>query len=203
MSYGLVNAIQTTIFWRWLNGIACNSNVFPLVGHSHDVGKHAGGGYVGSCTIALDEHGVFAVAFRGEQDDVVGAFEVVERVGDRHFTQFDTASSVGPLCHEAPAFVFAGKALAFLFKLSVELWQALPEVVERTVEEFLRDKEVALHVGCLKPVAAFACQNGELADDILSGEIDARVGLAIAQFQGLSDRLAEAHVGGKRVEHVV
>lgn len=37
-----------------------------LVGHSHDVGKYAGGGYVGSCTIALDEHGVFAVAFRGE-----------------------------------------------------------------------------------------------------------------------------------------
>ena len=46
MSYGLVNAIQTTIFWRWLNGIACNSNVFPSVGHSHDVGKYAGGGYV-------------------------------------------------------------------------------------------------------------------------------------------------------------
>lgn len=64
--YGLVNAIQSMVYWRWLNAFARCGNAFPLVGHSHDVGKHAGGSYVGSCTIALDEHGVFAVAFRGE-----------------------------------------------------------------------------------------------------------------------------------------
>ena len=38
---------------------------------SHNVGKDAGSGYVGSCAIALYEHGVLAVALGGQQYHIV------------------------------------------------------------------------------------------------------------------------------------
>ena len=53
---------------------------------AHDVGKHAGCGDRCTRTIALDEHGILVVALGGDEDDVVGAFEVVERMKPAHLT---------------------------------------------------------------------------------------------------------------------
>ena len=33
--------------------------------HSDDVGEHTGGGYVGACPVALDDHGVLLIARGG------------------------------------------------------------------------------------------------------------------------------------------
>ena len=37
------------------------------ISHAHDVGKHTGCCHIGAGAIALNEHGVFVVAFGGEQ----------------------------------------------------------------------------------------------------------------------------------------
>lgn len=37
------------------------------ISHAHDVGKHTGCCHIGTGTITLNEHGVFVVAFGGEQ----------------------------------------------------------------------------------------------------------------------------------------
>lgn len=37
------------------------------ISHAHDVGKHTGCCHIGAGTITLNEHGVFVVAFGGEQ----------------------------------------------------------------------------------------------------------------------------------------
>lgn|GEM_PF-3033940 len=37
------------------------------ISHAHDVGKNTGCSHIGAGTITLNEHGVFVVAFGGEQ----------------------------------------------------------------------------------------------------------------------------------------
>lgn len=44
------------------------STARPLhISHAHDVGKNTGCSHIGAGAIALNEHGVFVVAFGGEQ----------------------------------------------------------------------------------------------------------------------------------------
>ena len=57
------------------------------VGDAHDVGKDTSSGDACTCTIALDEHGIFLIALSGEEYDVVRALETVERMSVGYLLQ--------------------------------------------------------------------------------------------------------------------
>ena len=116
----------------------------------------------------MDEHWVFAVALGGEQDDVVRARKVVERVAKRDFTQSYTAFPVAPFGHETPSFLLMSEALAVGFKLGVEAGQAVPKRVERAAEDVVGDEEVFFDIVGLDVITAFARQDDELAHDVLA-----------------------------------
>ena len=80
----------------------------PLhVGYAHNVGKHTGCRNGRPGTVAPNEHGVFAVAFGGEGENVVRTFQIVERMSLRNFLQTNRTLSFGPTSHKAPAFMLA------------------------------------------------------------------------------------------------
>ena len=73
--------------------------------HSHHVGEDTGGGDGRTGAIAADDHrGV--VAGGGEANDVVRAFELVERMTDGNLAQTDAAFAVFPLGNVALACTF-------------------------------------------------------------------------------------------------
>ena len=83
-------------------------NEASYIRHAHHVGKDTGGGDGGTGTVAADDHrGV--VASGSEADNVVRAFELVERVTDGNFAQADAAFAVFPLSDVAPALPSATK----------------------------------------------------------------------------------------------
>ena len=60
--------------------------MFPLrrrglsdVGYAYYVGKYPGSCHFSTGSVAFDDHGVLLVTLGGEQDDVVAAFEGLER----------------------------------------------------------------------------------------------------------------------------
>lgn len=80
-------------FWRCLSFASKKSSPtfqrmpwfsdFPKGGrlyvcHAHNVSKDASRGDGSACSVALDEHGIFVVAFCGEQDNIVGTLQIVE-----------------------------------------------------------------------------------------------------------------------------
>src|SRR5574344_2275906 len=115
-----------------------NLLIFLDVGDAHDVGKYACGSYACTSAVALDEHGVFTIALRGEQHDVVAAFQSVEWMTVVHRLQRYTRLAVVHLCHKAPALVFSLQFLSASLKVSIQRRQILPEVVPRAIEEGIR-----------------------------------------------------------------
>ena len=107
------------------------------VGNAHDVGKYARSCYAGSGTVTLNHHGVFAVAFGGQQYDVVAAFQSVERMADTYFLQADRCLAVFQSGHEAPVLAFGFEYLAAGFKVSIQAGHLLPEVIQRAFKEVI------------------------------------------------------------------
>ena len=130
--------------------------------NTHNVCKDSGCGNARACSVALNEHGIFAVAFCVEQDDIVGTFQVIEGVAKGNFTQTYLTLAVCPLCYEAPTLILAHKTLTFSLELGIKGGQTCPEFVDRAVEERRGDKEVLFNLVSLYAVATFACQNRKI-----------------------------------------
>src|SRR5574344_1163188 len=60
---------------------------FSKISHAHDVCEHAGSRDGSACAVALYEERVLVVTLGGEQENVVRAFEVVERMSLPVFAQ--------------------------------------------------------------------------------------------------------------------
>ncbi len=105
------------------------------VSDTHDVGKDTGSSYAGSGTIALNHHRVLLVALGGEQYDVVGTFQIVERMLWTYSLQAYAGLSTIQGGNEAPAFVLQVESLALGLEVGIELRQFLPEVVNAALEE--------------------------------------------------------------------
>ena len=71
-------------------------------------------------------------------------------------------------CHEAPTLVVGHEALTTLLEVGIERGYVGPEIVERTIEQLLRDEEVLLYIVLLDRIACLTSEDDELADDILS-----------------------------------
>ncbi len=101
--------------------------VFPLrrrglsdVGYAYYVGKYPGSCHFSTGSVAFDDHGVLLVTLGGEQDDVVAAFEGIERVVVAYAFEPYADSSVFE-GRDEPEMLILGLSLGTLaFKLAVE-----------------------------------------------------------------------------------
>ena len=178
-------------------------NLVRDVRDADDVGEDAGGGDGGAGTVALDEHRVVVVAFGGEEDDVVGTVQGVEGMVLVEGAQRNRVLAIVHLGDEAPVLVLLLQLAALLLKGRVQGGKLLPELVQRALEELLRDERLGLHVLLIDLVAGLAGEDDQLADDVRAGQVHARVGLGIALFLGHPDGLAEGDVGRDGVEDEV
>ena len=173
------------------------------VGDTHDIGEDTGGSDARTGSIALDEHGEFAIALCGKHDDIVAALEIVEGMPLWHLLQGDAGLAVVHGGYKPPSFAFFLQLLPACLKVSIEVGQVFPELLQTTTEEFVGHKEFFLHVGLLYLIAGFAGEDDELAHHIGAAQVDAGVGLAVTLFLGLAYRLREWHVGGDGIENKV
>ena len=86
------------------------------------------------------EERVLVVTLGGEQENVVRAFEVVERMSLPVFAQSHRAFAVCPFRHETPAFLLSREALPLRLEAGVELREALPEILQTALEEVFGEK---------------------------------------------------------------
>ena len=105
--------------------------------------------------------------------------------------------------HEAPVLVLGLQLLAARLEVGVQRGHLAPEVIQRTFEEVVGHEEVPLHITLFDAVTRLACQDDELADDVLAAEVDAWVGLGVALLLRHAYGLAERHVGAELVEDIV
>ena len=80
------------------------------------------------------------VTLGGEQENVVRAFEVVERMSLPVFAQSHRAFAVCPFRHETPAFLLRREALPLRLEAGIELREALPEILQTALEEVFGEK---------------------------------------------------------------
>ena len=93
--------------------------------------------------------------------------------------------------------------LTLLLKLGIERGQILPKVVQRAFEERLGNEEFLLHILLIHLVACLTGKDDEFPHHILTAQVDARVGFAVALFLGQTHGLAERHIGRNLVEDEV
>ena len=167
-------------------------------------------------------HGIFLVTLGGEQDDVVGAFKVVERmIGSdllKRYTRLTdglSLSRVVPTRHavscrqefhlgnESPAFTFAFEHLAAFLEVSIKLWQFLPEIVQASIEILVRHEEMFLHIFLFHLIASLSREDDQLPDDVLTTKVNARVRFRISLFLCPSDGFRERYIGTNLVEDEV
>ena len=80
------------------------------------------------------------VTLGGEQENVVRAFEVVERMSLPVLAQSHRAFALCPFRHETPAFLLSREALPLRLEAGVELREALPEILQTALEEVFGEK---------------------------------------------------------------
>ena len=86
------------------------------------------------------EERVLVVTLGGEQENVVRAFEVVERMSLPVLAQPHRAFAVCPFRHETPAFLLRFEELPLRLEAGVELREALPEILQTALEEIFGEK---------------------------------------------------------------
>ena len=173
------------------------------VSDTHDVGEYTGSSYAGSGTIALNHHRVFLIALGGEQHDVVGTFQIVERMLRTDSLQTYACLAAIQGSNEAPAFVLYIERLALSLEIGIELRKFLPEVVERTLEVFVWHEEVLLYISLLYTVTCLAGENHQLANHVHTAQVDTWIWLAVALLLSQSHGLREWNDAGDGVEDKV
>ena len=120
-----------------------------------------------------------------------------------HLLQANRRFAIVQLRYESPVLVFALQHLSASFEVAIQLANVLPEVVQRTLEVAIGHKQVLLYVVLFQLIARFACQDNQLADNILAAQVDAWVGFRVALFLRHSDGFAEGHLCAYNVEDKV
>ena len=105
--------------------------------------------------------------------------------------------------HETPTLAFGHETLTTLLKVGIERGHLVPEVLERTVEELLRDEKVLLHIILLDGITRLASKDHELTYHILTTEVDTWVGLAIPLLLGQADGIAQLDIFADSIEDKV
>ena len=123
---------------------------------AHDIGKDTSGSDGSSCAITANDHGR-VVAFGGETKDVVRAFEMIQGMTLWDFLETDLTLSFLPLCHKAPALVFAHETLAFFFKVRIERRKLYPKILERTFKQMVGQEAARFDVAALDTITALTC----------------------------------------------
>ena len=100
-------------------------------------------------------------------------------------------------------FMFFLQYLTTGFEVCVEARHSFPEVVQRTFEEVVRNKEILFYVFLLDVVSGFTCQNHQFADHVFSAQVDTRVRFGIAFFLRHFDRAAERNVSADLIKDIV
>ena len=109
------------------------SSSFKLnVGDTHNVSEYSGSRYSGTGAVSLNHHRIFFIAFRSQQDDVVAAFQSVERMVGTHFLKSDRSFSVFQFGYKTPMLMFFLQYLTTGFKVCIETRHPFPEVIQRT-----------------------------------------------------------------------
>ena len=93
--------------------------------------------------------------------------------------------------------------LAASFKVCVETGHPFPEVVQGTFEEVVRHKEIFFHIFLFDAVSGFTRQNHQLADNVFSAQVDARVGFGVTFLLRHFDSTAERNVGTNLIEDII
>ena len=68
--------------------------------------------------------------------------------------------------HEAPFAALGGKSLALSLKISVELWQFLPEIIYADLKIHIGQEEITLHNSLFYAIASLTSEDDELAHHI-------------------------------------
>lgn len=81
--------------------------------------------------------------------------------------------------------------------------RALGEVVQGAFEEVVRHKEIFFHIFLFDAVSGFTRQNHQLADNVFSTQVDARVGFGVTFLLRHFDSTAERNVGANLIEDII
>ena len=84
--------------------------------------------------------------------------------------------------------------LSASLEISIERRKVLPEVLQCSFEERLRNEELSFHIFLTNLVTSFTSQDNEFTDDILATQIDARIGFAVTSFLCQTNCLAERDI---------
>ena len=143
------------------------------------------------------------IAGSGEEDDIVGAFETIEGAVGAHFAKSYRTLATIEGCHETEHLAMAGSFLAHLLEVVVQLGNALPEILERTLEVVVGDEEMLFDIFLRHAVARFAGKDGNLADNVARIEVLTRIGLGKTCLTCHLDCLRHGHFFAQHVEDVV
>ena len=93
--------------------------------------------------------------------------------------------------NETPAFVLQIQSLSLSLKVGIKLWQFLPEIINASLEERVRNEEVLFYIILFYAIACFTGEDDKLSDDIHTTEVDTwirlTVTLLLCQFHGLRE----------------
>ena len=115
----------------------------------------------------------------------------------------DAGMAVLVLSHEAPNLVLALEHLAACLPIGIERGKVLPELLHGAIEEGLGHEELGLDILLIDTITCLASEDDKLAEHILAGEVDTRIGLAISLGLGQFHGLAEGYVGRNGIEDII
>ena len=119
------------------------------------------------------------------------------------FLQADRCFAVFQLGYETPMLVLGFQHLATGLEIGIEARHFLPEVIQGAFKEVIGHKEVLLNIALFQTVTGLACQNHQFADNILSAEVDTRIGFGVTFLLCHLNGLAERNVGTDFIENIV
>lgn len=147
--------------------------------NTHNIRKYPRSRYTRTGSVSLYHHRIFLITCRGQQDDVIAAFQTVKRMVSADFLQADRCFAVFQLGYETPMLVLGFQHLATGLEIGIEARHFLPEVIQGAFKEVIGHKEVLLNIALFQTVTGLACQNHQFADNILSAEVDTRIGFGV------------------------
>ena len=162
-------------------------------GDADQVAKDAHGGHIGTGTGALDDKRPVRIAVGGEQDDVVRAFDVEERVigGDGGQARGGLAGLGVKAPHVLEAFTLGIGFLPLRLHGLLDLGQAVHEAVDGAFHLAVEQEPLPCHIGHLQGVSGFSGEDEDLALHVHAAQVGAGIGLGQAGSPGVFDDLLE------------
>lgn len=89
--------------------------------NTHNIRKYPRSRYTRTGSVSLYHHRIFLITCRGQQDDVIAAFQTVKRMVSADFLQADRCFAVFQLGYETPMLVLGFQHLATGLEIGIEL----------------------------------------------------------------------------------